>query len=54
VRLVTWFPDDNTVVIAVLAGDKAGMGDVFYDSLGVRADVAIDRWLYRLEREEER
>jgi hypothetical protein len=54
VRLIVWFPDDESVVVAVLAADKAGMSDVFYDNLGVRADVAIDRWLYELDREEER
>jgi hypothetical protein len=54
VRLVVWFPNDQSAVIAVLAADKAAMGDVFYDGLGVRADVAINRWLYRLDREEER
>jgi len=47
VRLICWFPpgEDDTVVLTLFAGDKAGMGDVFYDSVGVRADQTIDQWL---------
>lgn len=35
----------ETVVVALSAGDKAGMGDVFYDSVSTRADQMIDRWI---------
>ena len=46
VRLICWFPPgEDTVVVTLFAGDKAGMGDVFYDSAGARADQAIDQWL---------
>jgi len=33
VRLIVWFPpgDPGTVVVALFAGDKARMGDVFYE-----------------------
>ena len=34
----------------VFANDKGRMGDVFYDSVGSRADQIIDRWI--LERKE--
>lgn len=45
-RLICWFPPgSNSVVVALFAADKARMGDVFYDGVGARADVAIERWL---------
>lgn len=50
VRLIVWFPDDERAVIALLAGDKAQIGDVFYDSVGVRADAAIDQWKREVQR----
>lgn len=38
VRLIVWFPhDENTAAAALFSGDKANMGDVFYDSMGSRA-----------------
>lgn len=41
-RLICWFPpDSDTVVAALFAADKARMGDVFYNSVGPRADTAI-------------
>lgn len=44
VRLIVWFPDNKHAVVALFAADKAAMGDVFYDSVGSRADAAIDTW----------
>ncbi|GAB3941346.1 hypothetical protein GCM10029976_060490 [Kribbella albertanoniae] len=45
IRLICWFPpDSDTVVVAVFAGDKARIGDVFYNSVGARADGLIDQW----------
>lgn len=44
VRLIVWFTDDGTAVVALFAGDKVRMGDVFYNSVGTRADAAIDSW----------
>ena len=45
-RLICWFPPgSSSVVVALFAADKARMGDVFYDGVGARADVAIERWL---------
>lgn len=33
-RLICWFPpDEKTAVVALFSGDKANMGDVFYDSV---------------------
>lgn len=50
VRVIAWFPpDDGRVVVAVLSGDKASMGDVFYDSVATRADQIIDRWIAESE-----
>lgn len=51
VRLIAWFPPEksNTVVVALFAGDKARMGDVFYDSVGTRADAAIASYLHATE-----
>jgi hypothetical protein len=50
IRVICWFPDDQHVVVALFAGDKARMGDVFYDSVGPRADIAIDQWKKEIER----
>lgn len=47
VRLIVWFPDDEHAVIALFAGDKARIGDVFYNSVGTRADAAIETWKRR-------
>jgi hypothetical protein len=45
-RLICWFPPgSSSVVVALFAADKARMGGVFYDGVGARADVAIERWL---------
>jgi hypothetical protein len=45
IRLICWFPPDSgTVVVALFAGDKARIGDVFYNSVGARADGVIDQW----------
>lgn len=51
VRLICWFPPDSeTVVVALFVGDKARIGDVFYNSVGTRADALIDQWLREVER----
>jgi len=45
VRLICWFPPDSgTVVVALFAGDKSRIGDVFYNSVSSRADALIDQW----------
>lgn len=47
VRVICWFPPDtDIVVVALYAGEKARIGDVFYNSVGPRADAAIDRWIF--------
>lgn len=51
VRLIVWFTDDNRMVVALFAGDKARMGDVFYDSVGPRADAAVQAWLMQTKDE---
>lgn len=49
-RLICWFPpDEDRVVVALFSGDKASMGDVFYDTVGVRADRLINRWRHETE-----
>lgn len=51
-RLIVWFPPvDGRVVVALFAGEKASMGDVFYNSVGSRADQIIERWLEDTEEE---
>lgn len=45
VRLIVWFPPDDPPVIVLFGADKARMGDVFYDSVGRRADQIIDKLL---------
>lgn len=50
VRLICWFPPgSNTVVVAHFAGDKEAMGDVFYNSVGSRADASVDTWKHESE-----
>jgi hypothetical protein len=44
-RTIVWFAPDGRVVVTLFSNDKAVMGDVFYDSVGTRADQVIDRWL---------
>lgn len=45
VRLICWFPPDaQVVVVALFAGDKATIGDVWYSSVGTRADALIEQW----------
>jgi hypothetical protein len=43
VRIVCWFPDASTVV-AVVGGEKAAIGDLWYDSAAPRAELAVDQW----------
>lgn len=54
VRLIAWFPPQapGRVVLALFAGDKARIGDVFYNSVGARADVAIDQWKFQQQQED--
>jgi hypothetical protein len=51
--LIIWFPPeiDDVLVIALFAGNKAQMGDVFYDSVGVRADGMIEQWIRQRQQE---
>ena len=45
VRLICWFPPDaKIVVVALFAGDKARIGDVWYNAVGPRADAIIEQW----------
>lgn len=45
VRIICWFDEDtDSVVVVLFATDKAPMGDVFYNSVGARADQEIDKW----------
>lgn len=44
VRTIAWFAPDGTVVVALFSNNKAQMGDVFYNSVGSRADQIIDQW----------
>ena len=48
IRLIVWFPPERQgeVVIVLFGADKAQMGDVFYNSVGPRADAAIDSYLH--------
>jgi hypothetical protein len=45
VRLICWFPPETgTVVVALFAGEKARLGDLFYNGVAARADPLIDQW----------
>jgi hypothetical protein len=45
IRLIVWFPPDAPPVIVLFGNDKAHMGDVFYNSVGSRADQVIAAYL---------
>ena len=45
VRIICWFPDLQTIVVALVGGDKRVIGDIWYDSATVRAEAAVDQWL---------
>ena len=45
IRLIVWFPAEAPPMIILFANDKAVMGDVFYDSVGSRADQVIKAFL---------
>lgn len=45
IRLIVWFPSDAPPVIVLFGNDKAQMGDVFYNSVGSRADQVIAAYL---------
>lgn len=50
VRLIVWFPPEDWGLVVVAQGaNKAAMGDIFYDGVGQRADMAIDKWLKETE-----
>jgi hypothetical protein len=48
-----WFPDDETAVVALIGGDKAGISDVWYDSVTRRAEAGVDQWLREQRTKEE-
>jgi hypothetical protein len=45
VRIICWFPDEATVVIALVGFDKAKHGDVWYSSAAARGEALVDQWL---------
>jgi len=46
VRTICWFDlAENAIIVVLFAGDKADMGDVFYDSVGTRSDQIIEQYL---------
>lgn len=49
IRLICWFPTDSQVIVVQFVGDKARIGDAFYDSVGTRADALIQQWKRQTE-----
>ena len=45
VRIICWFPTEQSVVIALVGFDKKTIGDVFYASAAVRGEALVDAWL---------
>lgn len=44
-RCIVWFdPEHREAVLVVLAQNKARLGDIFYDSIGDRADAIIEEY----------
>lgn len=44
IQILCWFPNEATVVVALVGGDKGPIGDVWYGSAAPRAEAAIDQW----------
>ncbi len=44
IRILCWFPNPGTAVVALVGGDKVRIGDVWYDSATPRAEAAVDQW----------
>jgi hypothetical protein len=54
VRLICWFPPKtDEVVVALFAGEKARIGDVWYSTVGRRADLVIEQWLREQARQDD-
>ena len=49
VRLIVWFPPEerDRIVVALFAGEKASMGDAFYNSVAPRTDATIAQWQFQ-------
>lgn len=45
VRTICWFTGAGEVVVILFGNDKAKMGDVFYNTVGSRADQIVDEWI---------
>jgi hypothetical protein len=45
IRVICWFPTDQTVVVALVGFDKKAIGDVFYASATIRGEALVDAWL---------
>lgn len=47
VRILCWFPDQEreSVVVALIGGDKKLIQDLWYDSATPRAEAAVDQWI---------
>lgn len=44
-RIILWFPDPNTVVIALLGHNKAQTGDVWYGYAATQGQNIVDQYL---------
>ena len=54
VRVISWFPSDEEVVIALVGFDKKAIGDVFYASAAARGETMVDAWLRQKGSSDER
>ncbi len=45
IRIICWFPQDDTAVVALVGGDKKKLGNVWYTSAAVRAEAGVDQHL---------
>jgi hypothetical protein len=54
VRVIAWFPPEqrDTVVVALFSGEKSNIGDIFYNTVEDRAEVAIQAWYREQEAKE--
>lgn len=51
-RIVCYFPDEQTVVLALLGFNKHPIGDVWYDRASQEAELLVDEYLRKRERGE--
>ncbi|MCU1668052.1 MAG: hypothetical protein JWP40_979 [Blastococcus sp.] len=53
-RIICYFPDQETVVLALLGFNKHPIGDIWYDRAAKESEALVDQYLREQEREAEK